>query len=300
MVDLSDRRRSGRRLVGSLRTRNRSSRRRVISSTDSVLVRAAASSMARGRPSRERHRSSTLSLSTLAVRPTRWAVARRVNSSTASERANGASSKTTSPSMSSGTWLVHRIRSAGAASRRRTARAAAASRTCSQLSRITTAAVDLNRSKSASSPPGPPTALTSTSTTSSAVIAVSSLANQTPSVDEASRRPTAIATAVFPIPPGPTISTSRSPASRSETAATSFSRPTSAAVSDGRFPVERVASTRAGRREARSSDGSWTRIRCSSSCSCGRGSSPSSSASWFLTRWYVARASAWRPARYRR
>ena len=61
MVALSARRRSGRRLVGSLRTGKRSSRRRVISSTDNVLVRAAASSMASGRPSRERQRSSTAS-----------------------------------------------------------------------------------------------------------------------------------------------------------------------------------------------------------------------------------------------
>ena len=61
MVALSARRRSGRRLVGSLRTGKRSSRRRVISSTDNVLVRAAASSMASGRPSSERQRSSTAS-----------------------------------------------------------------------------------------------------------------------------------------------------------------------------------------------------------------------------------------------
>ena len=157
----------------------------------------------------------------------------------------------------------------------------------------------MNRSNSAASPPGPSTAPTSTSTTSSAV--AGGLEPGQPDAigrDEASLRPTAIATAVFPIPPGPTISTSRSPASRSETAATSVMRPTSSAVIDGRFPAERAASTCAGRRDAKSSDGSWTRIRCSSSWSCGRGSSPSSSASWFLTRWYVARASAWRPARY--
>ena len=74
-----------------------------------------------------------------------------------------------------------------------------------------------------------------------AVAAVSSLANQTPPgatpSDELSLRPVAIATAVLPTPPGPTISTSRSPASRSDRAATSVSRPTSSADIDGRFPA---------------------------------------------------------------
>ena len=60
---LSARRRSGLRLVGSLNTLKRSSRRRVISSIDNVLVRAAASSIASGRPSSERHRSRTASVS---------------------------------------------------------------------------------------------------------------------------------------------------------------------------------------------------------------------------------------------
>jgi hypothetical protein len=45
---LSERRRSGFRLVGSLNTTNRSSWRRVISSTDNVLVRAAANSITNG------------------------------------------------------------------------------------------------------------------------------------------------------------------------------------------------------------------------------------------------------------
>ena len=57
----SARRRSGLRLVGSLKTLNRSSSRRVISSIDSVFVRAAASSIASGRPSSDRHSSSTAS-----------------------------------------------------------------------------------------------------------------------------------------------------------------------------------------------------------------------------------------------
>ena len=50
----------------------------------------------------------------------------------------------------------------------------------------------------------------SVSRTSSAVVAASSRASQTPPGASASLRPVAIATAVLPIPPGPTISTSRS------------------------------------------------------------------------------------------
>ena len=141
---------------------------------------------------------------------------------------------------------MHRIRSPGAASRSRTASAAAASRTCSQLSRITTAAAPLSRSNSAASPPVTFNAAITVSSTSSAVVAVSSLANQTPPGDSASVRPVAIATAVFPIPPGPTISTSRSPASSSDSAAISVSRPTSSADSDGRFPAARSGARSAG------------------------------------------------------
>ena len=85
----------------------------MISSIDNVLVRAAASSIASGRPSSDRQRSSTASSDALVVRLARCALARRVNNATASASASGASSNTVSPSMSSGTWLVHKIRNAG-------------------------------------------------------------------------------------------------------------------------------------------------------------------------------------------
>ena len=226
MVDLSDRRRSGRRLLGSFRTLNRSSRRRVISSTVRVLVRAAASSMASGRPSRDRHRSSTRS-SSRAVPVS--LEARRPNSSTASGRSRGASSTTRSPSISSGSWLVHRMRRAGAWSSSRTARSAATSTTCSQLSRTTRAEPTRSRSKRAASLPGPCSAAMSTSTTSARVTVFSSRASQTASTasDASSRRPTSRATAVLPIPPGPITSTSRSRDNSSASVSTSASRPTS-------------------------------------------------------------------------
>ena len=111
-----------------------------------------------------------------------------------------------SPSTSSGTWLVARIRSAGAASSRRIARAAAGSRTCSQLSRTSTVGVERSRSSSAGSPPLTPSAAIAASTTSSGVVAASSRTSHT--VPD-SVLPVAIAMAVLPMPPGPTTSTRR-------------------------------------------------------------------------------------------
>ena len=71
--------------------------------------------------------------------------------------------------------------------------------------------------------------------------AVSSLANQTSTCstpsDALSWRPAAIARAVLPTPPGPTISTSLLLASKSDTAVSSASRPTSSTDIDGRFPT---------------------------------------------------------------
>ena len=71
----------------------------MISSIDSVCVRAAASSIASGSPSSERHSSETASP---AGASRRRADARRVKSSTASGSASGPSSNTASPSTSSG------------------------------------------------------------------------------------------------------------------------------------------------------------------------------------------------------
>ena len=272
----------------------------MISAIDSVLVRAAASSIARGRPSSARHNSCTASSASLEACFVRRGLARRPNNSTASARASGASSNTSFPSMSSGTWLVHKIRTPGAASRRRTASAAAASMTCSQLSRMINAVLLFRRSNSAASPPTF-NAATSVSTTSSGVAAVSSLANQTPPgvtpSDEFSSPPVAIATAVFSTPPGPTISMSRLSASRLAIAATSVSRPTRSAEIDGRFPAGLSGRRPRAVEEGTPSAGSWTRIWCSSCCSSRPGSRPSSSAKQFLARWYVASASAWRPSR---
>ena len=185
----SARRRSGRRLVGSLNTANRSSRRRVISSIDNVLVRAAASSIASGRPSSERHRSCTASSPSLDVRLSALCRGPPGEQLDGVGERQGLRVRTrphrrrrVAPGWCTGSAAP------GAASRRRTASAAAASTTCSQLSRITTAALPLSRSNSAASPPGTFNAAITVSMTSSAVTAVSSLANQTPPIPRRSTR----------------------------------------------------------------------------------------------------------------
>ena len=130
----SARRRSGLRLVGSLSTVKRSSRRRAISSTDSVLVRAAASSIASGRPSSERHSSRT----SLRRRPAgRGAAGEQLDGVGERERRELEHGLAVDVERRPG-WCTGSA-APGAASSRRSASAAAASTTCSQLSRISTA-----------------------------------------------------------------------------------------------------------------------------------------------------------------
>ena len=76
------------------------------------------------------------------------------------------------------------------------------------------------RSTRAASPPVTFKATITASTTSSAVVAISSRTSHTPP-GRRNVRAVAIATAVLPIPPGPTTTTSRSVAMRSETSAIS-------------------------------------------------------------------------------
>ena len=300
MVDLSDRRRSGLRLVGIAQHQE------TIVETPGDLLDGQRPGPRRGeldgqRQSVERaaqvQHAGVVQASRCRLR--RWAVARRVNSSTASERARGASSKTTSPSMSSGTWLVHRIRSPGASSRRRTAREAAASTTCSQLSRMTRAEDVLSRSKRAASPPGPSTAPIKASTTSSAVTAVSSLANQTPSRPtrpargrQRSRPPSS---RCLPVPRSPRAARWR--AGRRGPPPPSHDRRARQSSPAGSRPASGAAPSTW--REARSSDGvldagSVARAPAAKVAGRDRARRPAGC----FTRWYVARASAWRPARY--
>ena len=178
----SDRRRSGLRLVGSARTRNRSSRRRVISSTDSVLVRAAASSIASGRPSRDRHRSRTavaVRLRGVASALCRGAAGEQLDTvgraSAGRARRRPRRRRRAGPGWCTGSAAPGRHRG-GEPPEPRPRRGRV--RSCRESPR---AEASLKGSNSAASPPGPSTAPISTSTTSSAVLALSSLASQTPS-----------------------------------------------------------------------------------------------------------------------
>ena len=192
------------------------------------------------------------------------------------------SSSTASPSTSSRTWLVHRIRSGGAASSRRTASAAAASSTCSQLSRITTAADALSRSSSAASPPVTCSAAISVSRTSSAVVAVSSLANQIPPGARPIGQPATGGDrdGGLPDPARPDdldqpVALRAGPTRQRSPSRGRRARPTS----DGRFPARAWSSSARAARSPMPRAESWTRIRRSSSCSRGPGARPSSSAS---------------------
>ncbi len=222
-----------------------------MSSIDRVRVRVAASSIASGSPSSERHRSWTLSSTSGPLRR-RCAAARRLKSSTASACSSGPSSRIISPATPSGTWLVHSTSIPAPASSKRVASSAASSTTCSQLSRTTKALLCRSRSKSAASP-GTLSAATTASVTSFAFVAVSSLANHTPPVRDTVRA-AAIASAVFPTPPRPVTSTNLLVASRSDSAASSVPRPTRSSAIVGRLPgfEARERGRRARRRAPRS------------------------------------------------
>ncbi len=151
------RRRSGRRLVGSCSRANRSSSRREISWTDSDRTRAAASSMASGRPSSDRHTSSTSSAvsASAANRGRRRQRRERANSATeSSTRDSGSSACRTSPSRPRGTWLVASTRRVGAASSSCSTRSATGPTTCSQLSSTSSVGAPPSRSDRARLTPG--------------------------------------------------------------------------------------------------------------------------------------------------
>ena len=192
-----------------------------------------------------------------------------------------------SPSMSSGTWLVHRIRIPGAASRRRTARSAAASMTCSQLSRMTNASVPLSRSNSGCFTAGD----------------VHRGDHRVDDIVRRRRRLESWPTRHHPdAVDGARPSRSRAPSCRrrrvrrSRRAACVASRSDSAAafcVATYEFGGHRrqVPGRRAAGRarialgDRRKVTRRGRRICCSSRCSCGPGSRPSSSASRSRTRW---------------
>ena len=240
----------------------------MISSIDSVLVRAAASSIASGSPSSERHSSWTLASAVAGA-----AAARRVNSSTASASASGASSKTRlAVDVRAGPGWCTGSRSPGAASSRRTASVGG------RVDDVLAVVEDQQRRRRAGAARAAPPRRRSRS--SAAIDGVEHLVGRRgalePGQPDAARRrrpsarPAAIASAVLPIPPGPTTSTSRSPrAGRTARRARRRAR-RARRDSDGRFPAGAWAA--AGGSDAE--PGSWSRTRRSSSRSRGPGLEP--------------------------
>ena len=229
------------------------------------------------------------------------ALARRVNNSIASDNASGASSNTVSPSTPSGTWLVHRIRNLGR-------RIEKPSREVRRRIDHVLAVVENHQRGTALEP------------FEQRGLAADDIQRRDQRVDDficrrggfEPRQPDATRPGIarldsfcrlqarWPSSRCRRVRRSRraaSAATRSHRSASSDSRPTSSTDIDGRFPAD-VSRSSAAVRSGTPSDASWTRIRCSSCWSCGPGSRPSSSASKRRTRWYVASASAWRPARY--
>ncbi|CAM5730343.1 hypothetical protein STENM223S_08564 [Streptomyces tendae] len=119
-----------------VRRRKRSSSRSAIWRGVSIRSRAAASSMARGRPSRRRQISAHASGSSSVRKPGRAAAPRSANRRSATGSGKGSTGRSNSPRTLRGSRLVARTVRPGQRSRRVSTRRAAASTTCSQLSRI--------------------------------------------------------------------------------------------------------------------------------------------------------------------
>jgi hypothetical protein len=149
---------------------------------------------------------------------------------------SGGTGHRVSPSMRRGCLLVARIRSRGQAARTWPASAAAASMTCSQLSRISTSSRSASASarRSSGSRPGPaarramtgsrtPSASSTADGTSAGSVTRASGTNHA----AASSRPGAsVASRVLPTPPGPVRVTRRAARRVFSTRAMSSSRPT--------------------------------------------------------------------------
>ena len=259
---------------------------------------AAASSMASGIPSRARQtRTIVDKVRASTARSLRTAPARSRSNRTAGEdsispgpaspsgKASGPTGHSASPVMPSGSRLVARIRSRRHSPSTRSANFAAASITCSQLSRISSA----SRSRIAAMSPSARSALgaapsrasrspspvsVACATSPSAPMAASSTSQAPSGRSPSSVRAVSVASLVLPEPPGPIRVVSRCPVMSSRTAATSASRPTKL-VSSARKLVFRFSSRRPN--SPRSS------ATCNADSS-GDGSTPSASASASLVR----------------
>ncbi len=207
-------------------------RRSRISRGLSTVVRAAASSIARGRPSSSAHSSSIAARS-----PVASSIARSRNSCAAGASGpavpSGASRWTCSPRRPSGTRLVASTPTRGHAESSSTARAAAASASCSQLSSTISASRSARCAHTSAHGSTPGTAAAPTVSaivagiTSSPVTGARSTSQAPSAQSSADSSATSIATRVLPTPPGPTTVVTRPDVVSAATRARSSSRPTS-------------------------------------------------------------------------
>ena len=221
-----------------LSRRKRPSRRDDSSVGERLRVRAAASSMASGMPSRRRQISATACRLATASNVLATARACSSNSSTPASVASGLISTRRSPPIASGSREVASTRVCGQFSATARASALAATITCSQLSRITSASRDRNAVTidSVSVRPGvsvtPIASATARGTSAGSPTSASSISHPSP----VHRCAAAIASRVLPIPPGPTRVTTGWVASASSIVWTSVPRPISGPSCRGRLP----------------------------------------------------------------
>ena len=205
--------------------------------------------------SRRQSRASRGSVSAVTSKPGTAAAARSANRLTASPpsapTASGGMRMTTSPGRSSG-WRLVTISTGPPPCKIAWARAAQASMTCSQVSRMSSRRWPRSRSASQSGggrscwsfsrcppccPPRRPSAAPTRPATPAASRAADRSARSTPSGNSCvSSLATLTASLVFPTPPGPVNVTSRSLASADWMAAASCDRPKNLEVSAGSLP----------------------------------------------------------------
>ena len=226
-----------------------------------TAIRAAASSMPRGRPSSSSQISSTTGAPMLDSQPgTTWR-ARSVNRRAASD-VSGRTGYSCSPPMRSATRVVTSARERGDA-RRMSATTGAPSIRCSKLSM--TSSTDRSRRKSGrvsaalrSVPSNRPSVRATAARTSVASSRLASGTNHAPSGNAAARR-RAVSSARLdlPIPPGPVRVTSRPASSSSASSAISASRPTKLVIRSGRSPMTAAPVRSGGNSLRRPGASSW-------------------------------------------
>ncbi len=222
--------------------------------------------MARGRPSSLRQISAQASGSSSTLNPGRAAAPRSASSRSATGVGSGSTGRSNSPGTPRGSRLVARTVRPGQCSSRVSTRRAAASTTCSQLSRISSirrlpqCSASRSTGSSCRSPPAAliasapapyitvsraPTAVSTASGTASGSSTGASSASHTPS-RAASRIPSAAScdSRVFPAPPGPRRVTRRAAARSFRMTPMSASRPTKEVRRARRLPGRGVAEAR--------------------------------------------------------